>query len=1042
MNKTPISIALERQIPEFIREDYGLFVKFIKAYYAFLEETQQRNLEDIRSVENTLDEFIIKFKKELAMVFPTNTLENERFILQRMQEFYMTRGSVESFQFLFRSIFNRDATVYYPSQQILRASDGKWTQETSVFVEQTSGDLDSLSGKIIKIITDKKHIDLFATKVIYYRDNVYEIFIDRRYTADIEIGDQVVFGSNVGSIIPCPSKYTIVQEGKGFTVGSIYNLPSEKGTGSTIKITKVGTNGEIKKIQIISFGLDYESNFYSKLSNKTRQAVPYYHPIRADDANKLLNPYEEPGIGYIDYGYINTQDYFYYDTNYTFVDSSNQYFYADGSYVGQIIGSFYTNATGNTIDEDTAEIKIDLGPIAVYPGFYQKSDGFISDEIYIQDGKYYQLFSYVIKVEEQLDKYKDIVLSLLHPAGLELFAEYTIRNDFVLSATPLLAFIRRQFLDSSFSADYAAQANNKIVEDFFAVTVLNAVIDIDKSFVDTFDANDYSFNDVLKTVDTIDSTVSLDFTRTNSIDILKLEDQNISENNTYLYTTGKAENTSALDYQWNDVTLEKNDSVTTPFTRLNLVESLKVEVANTLDDTNKRLNRENFDALNDITDSIVNVYGINKQNTVTSIDNYTTAFTARTNNETLSLIDNYSSVTTLETRQEIISTTDDLIEFGLSGASWTDTLTPSHSALILGLSGASWRDTFVAIDNIESVNEPALKVDNVSTSDSVTKTNTFLRLFADSVTSFEEFTFGYLLSEDPTILDQYSPLVSYSRSILDTNALSDQLFRVYLKTHNDNVPAIDGAILFGLSGASWTDLSSTSDNILTVRNYARQPTDFAPAIDSSLSLGLSGASWTDLSSTSDNILTVRNYVRSESDTSSQTDSISLFQISGATFNKTVTTNENVNRTITYIRSFGDSISLADYAAFGYLYSDPIQSPIDSITIGASYVRLFNDNTQPSHSGLFLGISGSTFRDIISQTDSIGLLSLSGATFADTPIASHAGIDFAISGSTFREGINNSNTGLLYINPYNQDNESTFFTYFSESYTVIDSRALT
>lgn len=470
MSKTPVKIALDRQIPEYIRGEYELFVNFIKAYYEFLDQTQQRNLEDIRSIENTLEEFIIRFKKELSVLFPTNTLANERFILQKIREFYQTRGSKESFQFLFRILFNKDSDIFYPSTQILRASDGKWIQEKSVFVRSEAGNLFNLSGKMIKIQTNNKDIFVYCPRVVLYREDIYEVFINRSYIQDISVGNTVKSENNedYGEIIRCPNKYTIVSKGAGFEVGQLLYLKTESGNGSLIKITKTGTNGSIERIQIISFGLDYESTFYARLSNKQAVAPLFYSPVtlftaqatvpNTYDPNTTENKYEDGNNGFVDYGYINTQDYFYFDVNLPaeqrVTGQVETVFYADGTYVGEIIGSFYTNATNeNIIDEDAAEIKIELGPVAVYPGYYQTSDGFISDESYIQDGKYYQLFSYVIKVEQQIDTYLEIVKQLLHPAGMELFAEFNIKNEYLVSASPLLAFIRRQFLEQQFVTD-------------------------------------------------------------------------------------------------------------------------------------------------------------------------------------------------------------------------------------------------------------------------------------------------------------------------------------------------------------------------------------------------------------------------------------------------------------------------------------------------------------------------------------------------------------------------------------------------------------
>lgn len=535
MNKTPIAIALERQIPEYVRGEYELFVNFIKAYYEFLDQTQQRNLEDIRSIDNTLDEFVIRFKKELSALFPTNSLANERFVLQRIREFYQARGSKESYQFLFRILFNKEADVFYPSTQILRASDGKWVQEKSVFVKITSGDLFKLTGKIITINTVLKSIYVFSPRVVYYRDDIYEVFIDRAYVQDISIGDTVSSedGLDVGSIIPCPNKYTIVNEGKGFEVGALYYLKTEEGDGSLVKITKIGTGGAIKKVQIISFGLDYNSTFYAKLSNKVAVAVPYRHPIPG--------PFPDGTTGYIDYGYINKQDYFYYDKFYPNTIAANEnVFYADGTYVGEIIGSFYTNASNtNVVDADTAEIKVELGPVAIYPGYYSASDGFISDESYIQDGRYYQLFSYVVRVEQQIESYVDIVKDLLHPAGMELYAEYTIKNQYLVSAAPLLAFIRRQFLEQQFvTDDEATNEFSKPHDDFVATPIENVIKDVVQPKADVVDQPDFRYNDVTKIVSILDSIVQGVTAHVNDVEAFKEDEVTESDNYTDNFARG------------------------------------------------------------------------------------------------------------------------------------------------------------------------------------------------------------------------------------------------------------------------------------------------------------------------------------------------------------------------------------------------------------------------------------------------------------------------------------------------------------------------
>jgi hypothetical protein len=54
--------------------------------------------------------------------------------------------------------------------------------------------------------------------------------------------------------------------------------------------------------------------------------------------------------------------------------------------------------------------------------------------VFIQDSKYYQAFSYVLQIDERLSNYKTAVRTMLHPAGMALFGEFQITNEFNIGA--------------------------------------------------------------------------------------------------------------------------------------------------------------------------------------------------------------------------------------------------------------------------------------------------------------------------------------------------------------------------------------------------------------------------------------------------------------------------------------------------------------------------------------------------------------------------------------------------------------------------------
>lgn len=128
-----ISTLISSQLPGFIRADHPTFIKFLEKYYEWLEDETKGNTvyhimnsDKYRDVDQTLDPFIRILKSELLPYFPEKTELDLVKILKGAREFYSKKGSEESLKWLFRVLFDQEIEVYYPKQQILVASDGKW----------------------------------------------------------------------------------------------------------------------------------------------------------------------------------------------------------------------------------------------------------------------------------------------------------------------------------------------------------------------------------------------------------------------------------------------------------------------------------------------------------------------------------------------------------------------------------------------------------------------------------------------------------------------------------------------------------------------------------------------------------------------------------------------------------------------------------------------------------------------------------------------------------------------------------------------------
>lgn len=127
------------QVPEFVAENYPNFVSFLQAYYEWMELNgnpinQIRNFPNYLDIdyvfENNLNQFVNEFQQTYMASLPSTMLADKAKVLKNIKQFYSSRGTPKSFEFLFRILFNQPVEVNNPGTQILRASAGKWYQPT------------------------------------------------------------------------------------------------------------------------------------------------------------------------------------------------------------------------------------------------------------------------------------------------------------------------------------------------------------------------------------------------------------------------------------------------------------------------------------------------------------------------------------------------------------------------------------------------------------------------------------------------------------------------------------------------------------------------------------------------------------------------------------------------------------------------------------------------------------------------------------------------------------------------------------------------
>ena len=231
-----------------------------------------RNAQQYQDVDTTIELFIEYIRKEYALEVPRYTLVDKSILYKNIKDFYQSRGSEKSFQFLFRIFFNEDISFFYPSETLLKPSDGKWIVDKSIKVTALTGDPFELKSAVIT--GETSGATALIEDVILHNESgvmVYELFL---------------------------------------------NIPSISGTFTAETITS-------------------------------------------------------------------------------------------GNITANISTTLYS-----------------------YPGYYRGVDGQLDETIKLQDSKYFQAFSYVIRSGKSVDDWRDLVKQTIHPAGLALFGEVGFSTEY------------------------------------------------------------------------------------------------------------------------------------------------------------------------------------------------------------------------------------------------------------------------------------------------------------------------------------------------------------------------------------------------------------------------------------------------------------------------------------------------------------------------------------------------------------------------------------------------------------------------------------
>lgn len=135
---------ISEQIPNFIRSNYELFEKFLKVYYEYMEKqndsdtttditaykklTNPNDLiqgqQEYRDPDKSLTHLLEYFKRDVLPISATPQGSDDRFLINKIRDLYLSKGTPNSFKLLFKLLYNKSIEVQQPNEQVLDASEG------------------------------------------------------------------------------------------------------------------------------------------------------------------------------------------------------------------------------------------------------------------------------------------------------------------------------------------------------------------------------------------------------------------------------------------------------------------------------------------------------------------------------------------------------------------------------------------------------------------------------------------------------------------------------------------------------------------------------------------------------------------------------------------------------------------------------------------------------------------------------------------------------------------------------------------------------
>ena len=407
---------IPQQLPEFVRVDHPTLVAFLAAYYEWMDMQTDNLLSPMKlgsviDVDKTLDMFIHSFKQEYLLNFPEKLASNNENTPTD------ERKLIKNIKAFYAA--KGTEKTYEFLFRILYDTNIEFYYPKKDILRLSDGKW--IAKKSIKTtMTSGKLLYSSAGKNIIQRNTSGEVIASARVidVSSYQVGSNTVAELNLAGI-----NGAFVSGDIGIEFTDLDNI--------TRKEYRVFSN--ISSVTIVSGGVNYKVGdaviFTPTATDTGQSASGKVKKINASTGEIIEIVIDNFGVNY--------------NTN----PSISVVSFAGSGFSGTV----------------------SVGTLCEYAGYYANNDSRLSTNKVLQDNHYYQNFSYVLKTEVTVDKYRDVLRKLLHPAGMGFFGNILLKRCSYSNIEKSTSIIKYEV---PLIGNYAAYTNNTYdnLSDWFGTT--------------------------------------------------------------------------------------------------------------------------------------------------------------------------------------------------------------------------------------------------------------------------------------------------------------------------------------------------------------------------------------------------------------------------------------------------------------------------------------------------------------------------------------------------------------------------------------------